>query len=457
MQANSGLSRTSFSSFHRVAGQLFFLVLLIYSIVYAVERVSYVDSAWLFFERVNGECFSFPGSRYSAFFSELPLFIATKLHLSLAVLVYVFSISYIVLYYLVWRICTFALKNPAAGLTVIFGTIMGVREAFLHPVTETHQMIAYSALLYALLCAGFKTRPLLKNILLVFATLLVLFAHPFGIFTAGFAIAFYMISTKRFKDMMCWLLLLLILAVAVFNYLHPANPYDASQYAQIETRVPLTSSAALNFLLIHFTHFYWLPELAGLIATVWLFFRKEWLKLVLVFVAVSAYLILAFITFRHGDASIMLERIFLPAFFMINLVLADLLASDRRPNRWIPMVLVVFFLVNGIHYINAGCLYYKKRVAYLDEIVKAGMAQGHDQYFLSDARTDMTKILGKWALGTETLIYSKLKYDRCISISMKGEICEPGNCRVTIQLCLPVTELNPHYFHLSGEAYSELK
>src|ERR1044072_1447985 len=114
----------NFSSFQRIAGNLLFIVLLIYSIVYAAERLCYIDSAWLFFERVNGEKFSFPGNRYSAFFSEIPLFIATKIHLPFKVLVYVFSTSYILLFYFVWRICTYTLKNPAAGLAILFGMII---------------------------------------------------------------------------------------------------------------------------------------------------------------------------------------------------------------------------------------------------------------------------------------------------------------------------------------------
>src|ERR1041385_1351211 len=141
------MKQFEFKVFHKFAGNIFFLILLVYSIVYAVERVTYIDSAWLFFERVNGECFSFPGSRYSAFLSEIPLFLAGKLHLPFSFLIYAFSCSYVILFYFVWRICTFTLKNHSAGLLVILGSCVGVREVFLFTVSETHQCLAYSALL----------------------------------------------------------------------------------------------------------------------------------------------------------------------------------------------------------------------------------------------------------------------------------------------------------------------
>ncbi|HET6991622.1 MAG TPA: hypothetical protein VFJ43_09880, partial [Bacteroidia bacterium] len=253
-----------------------------------------------------------------------------------------------------------------------------------------------------------------------------------------------------------------LLIICLLRFLAPTDSYDAAQYAQLKkssgTSSSFSDSHALAFLLMHFKHFYWLPELAGLIAAVWLVIRKEWLKLAALVFSVSAYIYIASVTFHNGDASIMLERIFLPAFFMINLVLADLLFSANKLNKFIPMALVLFFIVNGIHYINWGCLYYKKRVAYLDEIVQKGIAQGNDVYFLSraDADTDKEKILGHWALGAETLIYSKFKYDKCISISTEGEICSAGSCRITSMLCLPVSGLNSDYFHLSGKAYQVL-
>lgn len=451
---------SGFDRFQKIAGHLVFMIILIYSIVYAVERTVYIDSAWLFFDRVNGEKFSFPGDRFSAFFSEVPLYVASKFHFSLKTLVYVFSISYVLLFYLVWRLVTYTLGNPAAGLTILFGMLIGVREVFLYSVSETHQAFVYSALLFAVMQHNFGRHSFLKNTCAAFTALLVLFAHPLGVFTSGFVVAYQMISHKSIRNFSDWFVAAIIATFALWNFLHPANPYDAAQFSQIKNAgagVSVTNSAALNFITMHFTHFYWLPELAGLIVAVWLLLKKEWLKLALVTVSVAAYLGIAFVTFRNGDSSIMLERIFLPAFFMINLVFAGLLASETRLNKWIPMLLVVFFVVNGIRYINTGCLMYKKRVAYLDELVKAGIEQGNDQYFLSDARLDKEKLLVPWALGSETLIYSKLKYNRFISITLKDETCPKGNCRLNSMLCLPVTELNPHYFQLSGNEYTELK
>ncbi|MDQ3111432.1 MAG: hypothetical protein M3R17_16215 [Bacteroidota bacterium] len=433
-------------------------MLFIYAVVYAAERTTYVDSAWLFFKGVNNENFAFGWERFGAFISEIPLFIAVKLHVPFKALVYTFSLGYPLLYYFVWCLCTYKLKNAVAGLVILFGMIMGVRETFLHTVTETHQLIVYSALFFAVLEYEFKNN-LLKKIIAGITLFLVLFTHPFGLFTAGFVLLYHIVKTKKWKDSLPLIVLLFLSVAGTALFFWFDKTYNAAQFAQFKNPSlgGSTGNFALGFIRMHFFHFYWMPEVAALIAGVWLIARKEWLKLVALTFSVTIYMLIILVAFRNGDASIMMERIFLPAFFMVNLILADLMANEKRINKWIPMVLAVFFLVNGIRYINTGCLLYKKRVAYLDQIVKDGIAAGHDLYYLSPEKTDKERILAGWALGTETLIYSKFKYDKCISISTNDEICPPGTWHTKISTCQPVQDLSPHYFQLSGRAYVELK
>ncbi|MBI3509867.1 MAG: hypothetical protein HY064_04330 [Bacteroidetes bacterium] len=127
-------------------------------------------------------------------------------------------------------------------------------------------------------------------------------------------------------------------------------------------------------------------------------------------------------------------------------------------NKWILMFAVVFFIFNGIHYINVGCLMYKKRVAYLDKIVSTGIKNGKDTYYLSPEQMEKDKdlILVPWALGTETLLYSNFKYGKNISVSAGSDPCGPGCVRMTSFFCIPASELNKKYFSLSGNASAAL-
>lgn len=62
-----------------------------------------------------------------------------------------------------------------------------------------------------------------------------------------------------------------------------------------------------------------------------------------------------------------------------------------------------------------------------------------------------------WALGTETLIYSKFKYNKCISISTEESFCKKNNFYITNTYCFPIKNLNANYFQLKGETAQELK
>jgi hypothetical protein len=445
--------------FFTITGHLFFLVLFIYSIVYAVERSTYVDSAWQMFQRINDEGFCFPSERYGVFFSELPLLLAVKLHLPLKYLIYIFSSSYILLYYFIWWICVYRLKNLGAGIAIILCLIMGVREGFVHPVTETQQCVIYSVLLLALLQYKFRSRYIHLGFVALLS-LVISFTHPVGLFTAGFACLYHVIRFNNIRLPEVWLAISIVAGLALWRFISPVDPYDTAIYGQLKSTndqsFNLFQSGAIQFLLLHSKHFYWLPELAALVTFIWLAINKQWKMLIVLIVSFSGFLIIAGVTFRNGDSSILMERAFLPAFFMVNLVIGMLMAHESALFKYMPQIMLIAFLIFGIRFINAGCLMYKKRTQYLDVLVQQAIAQGKDKYILAQQDADLEKILVPWALGTETLIYSTIRYDKSVSITLEPEGCATGFVRLTTSMCLPLNELNPNFFKLSAAPYTQL-
>lgn len=442
----------------RIIGHFWFLILLTYSIVYVAERFTYVDSAWQFFQRINGNGFIFPSGRYGVFFSQIPVFIALKCNASFGILAYTFSMSYILLYYFLWYLCTSILKNPTAGIAILFCTFMGVREGFLHPVTETQQCLMFSVLLYAQL-RHLSSKSIIGTGLIVFTTLLILFTHPVGVFTAGFATILFMVESKDFRSRTSWLVLIILGGVTLWRFFFPVDNYDAAFYDQLKGNGIAEQTAgngALNFLFVHFVNFYWVPAFAGLVAVVWLALKKDWMRLGLTLTGVGVYILIAATTYSNGDSSILMERAFLPACFMISLVLAGLLAQTNFSRKWIPAVIILFFMVNGMRYINNGCLMFQKRTAFLDELIVRANQTDHDKFFIVPTNEDMEKIAIPWGLGTETLMYSTFRYDRPITITYQNETCDSLRIRITSFYCLPADSLNRRYFPVSNKPYIAL-
>lgn len=441
----------------RIIGHAWFLILLIYSIVYVAERFTYVDSAWQFFQRINGNGFIFPSERYGVVFSQVPVFIALQCGVSFTTLAYIFSMSYVLLYYLIWYLCTSVLKNPAAGLAVVFCTFMGVREGFLHPVTETQQCLMFSVLLYAQLRREGQ-RSFLSAGLIVLTTLVILFTHPVGVFTAGFAAVLFMIESRDFRSRISWLVLSILAGITLWRFFFPIDNYDAAFYDQLKGNgePEASTNGALNFLVIHFVNFYWVPAVAASVTTIWLAMKKDWWRLGLTLGGVGAYLFIAAATYANGDSSILMERAFLPACFMVSLVFAGLLAQPDFSRKWIPAVVIIFFLVNGVRYINTGCLMFKKRTAYLDALITRANQTAHDKFFIVPSAEDKEKIMIPWGLGTETLMYSTFRYNRPVTITYENETCDSLSIRLTSFYCFPVDSLNPKYFPFSANPYLPL-
>lgn len=373
-------------------------------------------------------------------------------------LAYIFSASYILLYYFIWHLCTSLLKNSAAGLAILFCTFMGVREGFLHPVTETQQCLIFSVLLYALLSSK-DTLGVFRVCSIVFVSLLILFTHPVGVFTAGFAVLLCVIESGNYRNRIAWLVLCILGSITLWRFFFPVDNYDAAFYAQLKgsnADEASTSNGALNFLVIHFVNFYWLPAVAALVVVVWLSLKKDWLRLGLTIAGVGGYLIIAATTYSTGDSSILMERAFLPACFMISLIIAGLLAQTSFSRRWIPVTVIAFFLVNGVRYINTGCLMFKKRTAYLDGLVTRAKQSTNDKFFFPPNEEDRKMIGIPWALGTETLMYSTFKYGDPVTITYQNEICDSLSIRLTSFYCFPADSMNQNYFPVSSSSYRAL-
>ena len=135
--------------FISILGHLSFLILLVLSIVYAVERNLYADSAYYIFNIVNTGWFDIEHSRYSAFLTQLLPVAFVNMGLSLKMVLYAYSISFILLFYGIWLIINYALKDPYSGIALILLLVLPVRENFFKPVTELHQALAWSVLLFS--------------------------------------------------------------------------------------------------------------------------------------------------------------------------------------------------------------------------------------------------------------------------------------------------------------------
>ncbi len=442
----------------KITGHITFLLLLALVLVYAPERTSYVDSAWQFFDRVNYGHFFFVESRYGVFLSEIPLWIAVKCGVPFNALVYIFSASYILLYYGVWWLCVYPLKNAAAGLALLLWLCIGMNFSFMHTVTESQQAMVYSVLAFALLTNVPGLRRRVQLPLLLGVSVLALFCHPFAFFSLAFVAAWPVMKNRDYRNTGSWLIIVLVLLVTIIRFYFFHGPYDAQHYDRLKA-LPFAEIAAhgsypLQFYALVFGEQYIVPTLVIITAVIMLLLHKNYRLLFWMLLAVLLYMGVMAIGLHNGDSHIMMERIYLPAFLMIYLVFAEQLTAKEFRFARVMNFLVPLALLGGLYQLNQGGIIFRKRADYLCGLMQQGQQQygaEQDKFFLPAAQADAAKIQVNWALGTETLVLSQFRFGKSMTLysADSSSACGGSSYMRSSTMCVPVKDLNKNYFLLA--------
>ena len=217
--------------------ELFYVLIAVYfflCIYYAFERMLNMDSSLQLFQMINNKDFFFQENRFGVWLTQLPLLFAVYLHAPIKFLLYIYSISFPLEYLLIIWINHRIFKSREAALATILSLIFGVAFTFYHSITETHQLLALSCLLYGLLQS--KERFIKSYIFYITLILLLfwcLFTHPNAVFTIFFVagLAFLQKKINRF-DIILSIFLSAVFIVIKILLTHKGS-YDSRQYDQL--------------------------------------------------------------------------------------------------------------------------------------------------------------------------------------------------------------------------------
>jgi hypothetical protein len=431
--------------------------------------MTYADCSFQFFKLVNDGTFNIEAGRYGVFLSQIPTLIGVKLGLPLNILVYIYSASFIVLYYFVWRLCVYTLKNQVAGWLIIFSLLFGVQFSFYHPVTETHQGLIYTALLYALL--SFEDERLkqgLKSMLVIICILLCSFSHPVTIFPVLFVLAFYVVNKKLYTSYLPYLYTAFMIAPVLYKFIWESNTYDANQFSELKnfgTLFPqLRSLYPYQYLSLHLDSVYLTPLLLALLGFVGFIKSKKWLQGLLVFSAVSIYFVVAIITFHKGDSDMMMEKSFLPGLFMLYLGFIWVY-HQQEVNK--PMSFSLgcgILLMLAFRPIIQKGLFFEERNNYIADLTQKCLAKGLQKCIIKGSSLNGNITLTQWAFSIETMLISTQRFGKPVTIYAYTDLVEVKDAleKSNIFLCTPFwlqwnqQTLNTQYFKLPETPYIEI-
>ena len=202
-----------------IIANLFFVSYAFLALYYFKERCLYIDSAFQLFKIINFENFNIEASRYGVFFTQLLPLLAIKLGLPLKTRLVIYSLSFVIVYYSVFLLCYFKLKEKTASFIIPVVLIIGISNGFFYLVTEIYQAIIFLIAFYAWISNRFVGVRTIKTKVFDISIAILLFlqcffCHPTAVFPALFIIGYHVLYHKQFRKNELFILVPLIIIVA---------------------------------------------------------------------------------------------------------------------------------------------------------------------------------------------------------------------------------------------------
>jgi len=457
------------------AYQAILAVYLLLSFVFAFERILNTDNSMYLFQLINTKTFVFPESRFGVFISELPVLGAIWLGIGLRAVIFIYSLSFPLLYCFISWICVKRLGQKDAGLIIALLLVSGVGYTFFHPVTEIHQAMVYAMLVFALLNAeaSGKISGVGFYISITVAVALCLLAHPAALFLLMFIAVFRVITRKSGLKSAVILFITCLLTGLIRVFSASETSYDAAQYQHLfhasDALANLFSLQPLLFLATRSITTY-LSVLTSVVFGFILAFRlpdpvSQRKRLVWAFglLAAGFLALISVLTFSQGDSDMMLEKSFIPAVFVVIITFVYLLKDAPTSSPifiYLPFVIAIIGFTR-ICYVGNKV---SKRLYLLDEIAAANQDQPKLIAAFSDFDApEMT--LNHWATASDMLMLSLVKQKKPVTlyITELPDTFSTASTDARVFLCVKYWQnwdaglLNPDYFKLPAVPYMRYK
>ena len=451
-----------------ITGHIFCLIWIFLCCWFYKERTLYIDSANQIFQMINSGHFSVFDRRYPMIINELLPMAAIKLQMSLRSIVFLYAVSFAIITYGIYLINVYIFRSLAAGLVIIFGAA-SIGAVFFHGISETVQLIAYSALLYGwleyLAKRNFKI-PLFVNFGITLIILaLCFFIHPVSVFFIIFILGFFYFDHQLYRHWYVYTLTLLLLALVVIELLTiPTHSHNASFFSQLanyrEIIPTLWHSYPVSFFFIHYFSYYFLPTLALLAVIIKYLRKKQFFKLAFVLGSIAVFLLISLIIYHQGDADHAMERTFLPLAFFCGLpFLKDIVVDGSGRLKRLGVPLLILLILWGLNNILQSGKIFSNRLDELKSYVEQADNRGGSKFIVKAENINTSALVIRYLFSTETLLYSSLNGpENSKTIFISDSVLDSTKLKNDADLFLftnyylyrDQSILNPHYFHISG-------
>ncbi len=462
-------------------GLLFLFLLLIGAVLFFKERIFFGDCTFLAFNQINNKDFSFFHQRYGAFITLIIPFICQKLHIQLNIILFLYEISFNLLFILVALVLVYKYKQYMLAILMSLYYFLIVSDSYFLANAEIHQGIAWMFLLFA---ATIHLGTKKINIFLIiipfsFLAFLTISSHFIAIIPTLFLWFYYIIEKKNWhfslKDTL--ILTITLFFVIVLKYvLSKSEPYENNNmynviHVSIKDIINSFNAPEVKIFLYRCIVNYWIVVILFISCIYFYIKNKEFKMLSYYIFSIVCYIILMGLAYSESDGNFKLCHIELE-WQCIGILIAAPFVFGILPKikvQYSILFLLIIFITRSI-YIYTSSQKFTWRTHYKEKIMAKMKEKNISKLALYFDDENRTKSILDWAIPYETLMESAINGDKPQitfflvdknDLETLNKIKNPKgfyNCWVIA----PNNAFNPYYFSLDTTlpytvlSYSEL-
>ena len=401
----------------QLIGLLFFGFLFLLAWYFYKERMLCFDSAFSSFKIIEYKDFQIELGRWCDVFAQvLPLW-ALKHGCSLITFLHLYSISYIIIYFIIFLVITLGLNNYRAGIALMLTLCLAFRHEFYYTVTELHQGLAWTILLWAIISPEKEYDSKWKKITAVIIAsglvYVISYFHQFTLFAVVFVLVLELVGNKRLRDPYLWAALIIVVAwYSIRIFVFTTSDYEKSKFITANIFIEQFPNIWHLPSTRYFRHFakdnLW-SLLVVIVACLFLAYRrKDRLLFLFLLLYPLCFLVFILISYYKGESPIMHENYYtILGLFAATALL--FLVYDKLSKKWILILITPLLIINlqGIYDAHAILT---KRIQYIDRLTIYGRTFEKKKFLLSMSNYPWQYAWVRWGLPFETLLYSSLQH-----------------------------------------------
>ncbi len=444
-----------------MAGIVSFTALLILSLLFYKERCLLTDNAFHLFYFAKAENFAIQNNRFGAIFTQaFPIF-GIRLGASLDTVMQLYSISFIIYYFIIFFLIVRVFKNRELSLIMLLWPVLFVSHAFYWMLSELPQGIAFMLLFFALY-KYVKTnhaKSFRWNFLLALLLIFLSGFHPLVLIPVVFVSLFFVIHSGDYRhaESKAFIFLTGVFCLLVFvkSLLVPAAGYETSALGGVRNFIRLfpdyfTIQSTQDFLLNCLRLYYFIPLLLGIV-TIHYFRKKQILKLLLLLISSFGYLLLVNVCYFENTPSHYIENLYYPlTIFLLFPLVYDVLPACRPVQVKLLLSLIIFAGLIRIYFMHQP---YTTRLSWEKNYLLQNQGK---KLIVDNSLLPLDTLIDTWATPYEFWLLSTSETGNTASIIFTDSVDRyyywlPENKTffTTVDIKFPYEEFNNEYFNFT--------